>query len=421
MKVLWITNIMMPPLCESLGMRISVGGGWMYSSAKKLIEGNALLNLAIATVYPGNQWIMKEIGAIKYYVLPLNGKKNTRYNKHLEAYWKKVYEEFRPDLVHIHGSEFPHGLAYVNALPFSKTVVSIQGLVSVCARYYNEGLSCGEILRNITLRDLLKENLWQAQRSFYRRGMFEQELITKVHHVIGRTSWDYAHTLAINPSINYHFCNETLREEFYKHRWSYNACEKHSLFLTQAGYPIKGFLQVLKALPFVIKKYPDIKVYVAGTNILSDRTWKDRLKRTGYAKIVKQFIKKQKLGNYIIFTGPLDEKAMCIRFLKSNIFICPSSIENSPNSLGEAQLLGVPCIASFVGGIPDMIPSEACGSLYRFEEVEMLADSICMWLEKSKKFDNTEMRKISALRHDSERNKVRLNEIYNEILQNFQK
>lgn len=421
MKVLWITNIMMPPLCESLSIKTPVGGGWMYSSAKKLVEENASLNLAIATVYPGSQWIVKEIEKIRYYVLPLNSKKNIEYNKHLETYWKKVYEEFRPDLTHVHGTEFPYGLAYVNALSFSKIVVSIQGLVSVCARYYNDGIRFREILKNITLRDLIKGNLWQAQRSFYRRGALECELIAKVQHVIGRTSWDQAHVRAINPSINYHFCNETLREEFYKYQWSYNTCEKHSLFLTQAGYPIKGFLQVLKALPLVIKRYPDVKVYVAGANIILNKTWKDKLKRTGYSKIVERYIKKYNLSDHIVFTGPLDEKAMCMRYLKSNIFICPSSIENSPNSLGEAQLLGVPCIASFVGGVPDMVPSEACGSLYRFEEVEMLADTICMWFEKSKDFDNNEMRKISAMRHNAQQNQARLYEIYKEILRNHQR
>ena len=409
---------MMPPLCENLGIKTPVGGGWMYASAKKLIEGNTSLSLAIATVYSGNQLIINEINTIKYYVLPLKGKKNIKYNKHLEAYWKQVYEEFKPDLTHIHGTEYPYGLAYVKALPFSKTVVSIQGLVSICARYYNAGVGFQDILWNITLRDLIKGSLWHEKKSFVRRGIFERELIAKVHHVIGRTSWDHAHVRAINPSTNYYFCNETLREEFYKHHWLYEVCEKHTIFLTQAGYPIKGFLQVLKALSFVIERYPDVKVYVAGANIISDKTWKDKLKRTGYANIVRHLIKKYKLADHVIFTGFLDEKAMCMRYLKSNVFICPSSIENSPNSLGEAQLLGVPCIASFVGGVPDMISTEACGSLYRFEEVEMLAEVICMWFEKSKDFDNTEMRKISALRHDAVQNQICLNNIYIKILQN---
>lgn len=407
----------MPPLCESLGIKSPVGGGWMYSSAKKLIEENTGVDLAIATIYPGKELIKKEIGRITYYMLPLNGKRKTKYNKHLEIFWKQIHKEFNPDLTQIHGTEYPHGLAYVNALPLSKTVISIQGIVSASAKYYNYGISIKDILRNITLRDLIKGNLYQAQKKFAQSGVYERELLSKVKHVIGRTSWDYSHVRAINPSINYHFCNETLRDEFYKHQWSYKTCEKHTLFLTQAGYPLKGFLQVLRALPSVLKKYPDTKVFVGGANIIADKTWKDRLMRSGYGKIVRKFIMEHKLTNHIIFTGPLDEKEICSRYLKSNIFICPSSIENSPNSLGEAQLLGVPCIASYVGGIPDFIPTKACGSLYRFEEIEMLADTICMWFEMSKDFDNTEMRRISAMRHDAKQNQIRLNEIYNNILQ----
>lgn len=68
---------------------------------------------------------------------------------------------------------------------------------------------------------------------------------------------------------------------------------------------------------------------------------------------------------------------MVKRYLLSNVFICPSTIENSPNSLCEAQLLGVPHIASYVGGTADLMKgNEEC--LYRFEETEMLAEKSAM-------------------------------------------
>ena len=56
---------------------------------------------------------------------------------------------------------------------------------------------------------------------------------------------------------------------------------------------------------------------------------------------------------------------MCDRYLKSNLFVCCSAIENSPNSLGEAQLLGMPYVASFVGGVPEIAGMNA-DVLYRF-------------------------------------------------------
>ena len=46
------------------------------------------------------------------------------------------------------------------------------------------------------------------------------------------------------------------------------------------------------------------------------------------------------------------------------MFLLPSSCENSPNRLGEAMLLGMPCVASNAGGIPDMLAAGREGLLY---------------------------------------------------------
>ena len=67
---------------------------------------------------------------------------------------------------------------------------------------------------------------------------------------------------------------------------------------------------------------------------------------------------------------------MIKEYLNAHVFVCPSSIENSPNSVGEVQLLGVPVIASYAGGMPNMVVYGETGMLYRFEEVEMLAEHI---------------------------------------------
>ena len=423
MRIIWITNIMMPPLCERLGLPVPVIGGWMYSSAKRILGIEPTMSLAIATVYKGNQLQKHIVDGITYYLLPLHGKDMRRYHSHLEALWKSIAADFRPDLVHLHGTEFPVGQAFVKACPEVKAVASIQGIVSVIDRYYLGGMRFGDILRNITFRDVIRwNNLWQGKHDFTIRGRYERETISMVEHVIGRTSWDRAHTWAINPSAKYHFCNETLRDEFYKHRWRYEDCEKHSIFLSQAHYPIKGLHKVLEALPLVLRVYPDTKVYVAGDDIRKlGSLKKNRIRRSGYGSYIMRLIRKLKLEEHVVFTGSLDEKAMCKRYLLSNLFICPSAIENSPNSLGEAQLLGVPCLASYVGGVPDMIPTEDCGVMYRFEEVEMMACRICEWFEKSESFDNSEMRRISRERHDPAANSKFLLEIYRIIVSEIDK
>lgn len=47
-----------------------------------------------------------------------------------------------------------------------------------------------------------------------------------VKHVIGRTDWVRACIEAINPDIQYHFCNEILRDRFYEEAgsWKYENC-----------------------------------------------------------------------------------------------------------------------------------------------------------------------------------------------------
>ena len=94
------------------------------------------------------------------------------------------------------------------------------------------------------------------------------------------------------------------------------------------------------------------------------------------------------------------------------------SIENSPNSVGEAQLLGTPLVASYTGGTMDMVSNGETGYLYRFEEIQLLAMRVCeifenpdLCMELSRK-----EREISKFRHDSQTNAKTLNSIYQKII-----
>lgn len=418
MNVLWITNIIFPAIAEKLNLPKEVFGGWMYSSAKRLVSSNPSLKLAVATVHSGSQFVMHELDGVLYFLLPLNGANNSKYNKHLEKHWKYVCKYFNPNLVHLHGTEYAHGLAFLKACPTIPAVASIQGIVSRIARYYYAGLTTWDILNSITLRDILRGTIWANKKRFERSGEIEKDILCQLKHVIGRTSWDKAHAMAINPNIKYHACNETLRDTFYGKTWSYNDCEKYSIFISQAGYPIKGLHQLLKAMPYILRRYPNTKIYVAGGDITkSNDGIKGRLSRTGYGCYIDRLIKRYGLKNNIIFTGVLDEQQMCQRFLRSNVFVCPSAIENSPNSLGEAQLLGVPCVASYVGGSMDMMVGNE-ENLYRFEEVEMLATKICNIFANCRTV-NTLIQRRAFIRHDGNKNNLDLLAIYNESLMSY--
>ncbi len=256
---------------------------------------------------------------------------------------------------------------------------------------------------------------FEGKRNFIKRGVFEKEYIQRTKHVIGRTGWDYAHTKALNPSVSYHFCNETLRDSFYTSpKWNSTCKTDYTIFISQAGCPIKGLHQVLKAVALLKQDFPHIKVRVAGHSIINTATLIDKIKLSGYGAYIRKLIKQLNLHDQVQFTGLLAEDKMIAEYLNAHLFICPSSIENSPNSLGEAQLLGVPTIASYVGGVPDMIDHGETGLLYRFEEVEMLTEHIRRIFTDTTLAMNLSENGIKAAkkRHHQRENLNRMIEIY---------
>lgn len=415
MKILWIINI---PLPEAIAILTGLGdlkasGGWLIGAAQALAEKNDV-DLYVASVSNAVSEVTELKGKNMTHILLPIGKGNLKYNKTYESYWKGINEMLHPDLVHIHGTEYTHGLAYVNACGSDNVVVSIQGLKSAYYYYYYYGLSIWEVIKNITLRDLIVGSIFSGKKRFRRTAKYEVELLSKVHHIIGRTSWDKSRTWAINPNAHYHFCNETLREEFYgDFTWNYRNCVKYSIFVSQAGYPIKGLHQLLKAMPIILQHYPNVKIRVAGSDITKCNGIKGMIHFTGYGKIVRSMIKRYGLQNHIEFVGPLNAAEMRNEYLNSNVFVSPSTIENSPNSLGEAQILGVPCISSYVGGSMDLMSGNEV-NLYRFDEVEMLAFKVCEVFKNGSAQVN--MRNIAQKRHDKQNNRLCLMNIYRYII-----
>lgn len=367
MRILWVVNTIFPSLSLSLGLQLPMSGSWMYGLAEKISEHNDI-KLTVVTVYNGKEILEKRIDGIDYILIPMKNKKM----------WGSVFDHVKPQLVHIHGSEFSYGLDLMEQRPEGKYILSIQGLVSVCADYYLAGLSIKDVIKNITLRDLLKnDNLFQARNKFKKRGVVEKKYFSKVDAILGRTDWDRAHAWALNQNVPYYHCDEMLRKEFYTdEKWSYENCEKNSIFISAANYPLKGFHQVLKAANLVKKTCPDLRIYVAGHKVCGDGTLKSELKLSGYGLYIKKLIRKYKLDQNVIFLGVLTAEQMKERYLKSHIFICPSSIENSPNSIAEAQILGVPVIASYVGGVTSIISHKKTGFLYEYNDYTILANYI---------------------------------------------
>lgn len=416
MRVLWISNIIFPEACGVLGIQPPVVGGWMQSGATALLDMANGMELGVVSFYTGKEMKIVDGKRIKYYVVPEHVSLADQYDAKVEEWLRQVNDDFRPDIVHIHGSEYGHSLAQVRACGSRNTVVSIQGLVSVYKNYYFGGMTPQELNRSTTVRDIVRrDTLRKQQKRMAERGRFEEELLSSVGHVIGRTSWDRSCVWAVNPSAEYHFCNETLRKTFYDCKWKYDECHKHRIFLSQGQYPIKGLHQVVKALPLVLRQYPDAEVYVAGNDFFSAVPL---YRRNGYANYVNKLMGVLGISDKFHFLGKLTEQQMAEQYMMANVFVCPSAIENSPNSVGEAQLIGTPVVASYVGGTMDMVTDGETGLLYRFEEIPLLAEHICSLFADAdlcRRISERE-RVFAAERHNAENNAKNMLDIYKDII-----
>ena len=119
----------------------------------------------------------------------------------------------------------------------------------------------------------------------------------------------------------------------------------------------------------------------------------------------------------VFFLGQMDAEQMKAQYLKAHVFLSASTIENSPNSVGEAMLLGVPVVSSLVGGVPDLVTDEKEGLLYHADNVSALAMAVARIFEDRELADrlSAAARVRARKTHDADTNYRRLLEIYQEI------
>ena len=415
MKVLWLCSAMLPAFAERFGEKASPFGGWLtglFSTIREQME--IVVCCPCSTV---GDLDFAEIDGTLVYAF--------REKSDITDAMKRVLRESNPDVIHIWGTEEKQSLDMINAANAlglgDRVVINIQGLVSVIAKYhYFAGLpqkiiqsrSPSEMRHHIGLRD--------RQREMAERGEYEIEAIRKAPYVIGRTEWDEACTTQIHPNVRYFKCNETLRESFYNNRWEIDSCERHSIFVSQSSYPLKGFHIMLEAMPLILARFPDAKLCTTGFQPKVPKTFKEKFAREAYPAYLAERIRDLSLEGRVSFLGRLDEERMCRQYLRSHVFVSPSSIENSSNSIGEAMLLGMPVVSSDVGGVKDFIDHRKEGYLYPSDAPYMLAYYVCKIFEDDDRAvrmgESAHTRACAS--YDRERNVAQTMRIYREISQN---
>jgi len=420
-RVLWLCNAIIPQVSEKLNVNAGTGGGWLNQLSDIFDKRDDIELCIVAPFLQGDELAHITFGnKSEFYGFPKKIHEPWIYDDSVEGVFAKILAEFKPDLVHIFGTEFPHTLSMVRAFNNpDKTIIHVQGIISAIAKHYTAFLP-EKVVKRYSFRDFIKrDNIEEQQDKFSLRGEYEIEAIKKVRHVFHRTEWDEAVIKGINPTVCLHYAQEMMRGSFYSGTWKYEECEKYSIFISQGNYPLKGLHIMLEALRSVKELYSGVKLYIAGDDILTVSSFKEKIRESYYSKYIRRLIIEWNLTENVEFTGPLSEEKMRQRYLKSNVFVSASSIENSSNSVAEAMLLGVPIVSSFVGGCTSLIEHGVNGLLYQADAPYMLAYYICRIFDDkdtASSISRKEVERACAL-YDKEKIVENILQAYKEMLE----
>ena len=130
---------------------------------------------------------------------------------------------------------------------------------------------------------------------------------------------------------------------------------------------MKGHVDVIDAIPMIVQQYPNIKFFFAGEDQSNGK--------------IKKYANAKGVNKHVIFAGYCDNIPEILSMF--DIFILPSLLEGLPTSIIEAMTIGLPIIASNVGGIPELIDDGENGILIEPQSPQQLASSI-LYLLKNK-------------------------------------
>ena len=293
------------------------------------------------------------------------------YRKKFEKYWREIVEDFCPDVVNIHGTEYCHGLSFIKAFPNFKTVISLQGIMGKIQ--YNDfaGISKWDILKSKTLSEWVKFNGIYEYHVFHKKNAkTEAKMIRSVQYCMAVDDWHYSIATEINPKLKIFKIGYNLRKEFYESaKWDINTIDRHVITTNPGGTPLKGIHMLLRAVALVKIYFPNVKVKVPGMQSKQG----ELVVNSGYAKYLKKLILKLGIQENVEFLGPQTTEQMINNMLKAHVQVVPSSIEGPSLVLHEGMFLGVPSIATFRGGMADFITDKIDGFLYDFTEYQYLA------------------------------------------------
>lgn len=361
MKILWFSPT---PSLYQQGKHHYHGGGWIESLEKNM-HNNPNISLGVAFMHPTDHQKVNQNNVVYYPILRKRSRKNPV--KALINNWRgkidgdnivdkflEVINDFQPDIIQVFGTE--NAFALIQPHTKIPVLVHLQGLINpVVNAYFPPNYSKWNIIfsKHFIFENIKGASPFFSQKRFKAQAKREKQIFSQLKYVCGRTAWDKQITHLFNPNIQYFHIDEVLRPEFYL---------PHHQNATKTVFTILSTLSptIYKGIDVVLKAAQQL------TNLCNVQfEWKIAGVDAS-TQLLKLIENKEKISHKkvnITLLGKLNAIQLINEMKEADVFVHPSYIDNSPNSVCEAQLMGLPIIACNVGGLSSLITHKENGIL----------------------------------------------------------
>lgn len=132
---------------------------------------------------------------------------------------------------------------------------------------------------------------------------------------------------------------------------------------------VKGVNNLIKSVPLLVEKYPQIKIKLIGDGELRDH--------------LEDVVAQQGVSEHISFTGWVDHEKIPDHLNEGRVLLMPSESEGVPKTILEAMACGTIPVATPVGGIPDIITDGKNGFLLPDTDPITIAEVVSFVLDQN--------------------------------------
>lgn len=425
-KILWIANN--PCSSTERGGGKTVTGGW-HSALEAEIRDKVHLSIAfLSSGQTEEDFIHK--GVIYHSINPFASENYFLFrmkrllmpqrlqDKAILTRIREIIHLESPDLIHIHGTERCFGMIcpqdrsgmYLLDEKRIPVLISIQGLIGAIKENFFRGLPQSSFRKYESLESKLrKQSALRLYREFSQRAETEKTILHRAAFICGRTDWDFIETAKFNSSRKYFKVGEIMRAPFYGRQWQPHG-NQHTFTIvsTLSTGPYKGIDLLLKTAAKLQEENFPFRWLVIGYG-----------KDNDYVRVARKQLGLDPEACGVEFLGKMDAEGVASTLLEGDVFCQVSHIENSPNSVCEAMLLGMPVVATNVGGTASIVTDGKDGILVDDAREDLMSQAVKTLASDSglALTLSSEARKTALARHDPSEVSAEVLSVYREILE----